>query len=72
MKLRRFPFPEKAGALVVEDVITTGGSVQEVGNFLVNGGARWLATACIVNRSGGKHILPHEPLSLWNVSFPVY
>ena len=38
MKLRRFPFPEKAGALVVEDVITTGGSVQEVGDFLLNGG----------------------------------
>lgn len=72
MRLRRFPFPEKAGVVVVEDVITTGGSVEEVGTLMEEKGAKWLATACIVNRSGGKHILPHDPLSLWNLSFPVY
>jgi orotate phosphoribosyltransferase len=72
MSLRRFPFPEKAKVVVVEDVITTGGSVKEVGELMEEHGSQWVATACIVDRSGGKHILSHEPLSLWNVSFPVY
>lgn len=71
-KLRRFPFPKGKRALVVEDVITTGGSSAEVGGVVEREGGIWVHTACIVDRSGGKHSLPHEPTSLLKVSFPNY
>ncbi len=73
MKLRRFPFFEGKRAVVVEDVITTGGSVLEVGTLLQEKGAEWLATACIVDRSAGKRlVLKEPPISLCKVSFPVF
>ena len=34
MKVRRFEFPENSSAVVVEDVITTGGSTMEAGKVL--------------------------------------
>jgi orotate phosphoribosyltransferase len=41
-------------AVVVEDVITTGGSTQEVIDVLRAAGARVLAAGSIIDRSGGK------------------
>ncbi len=72
MVLRRFPHPGRVRALVVEDVITTGGSVKEVGEHLEQGGAEWVGTAAIVDRSQGKQVLPHELVALVRASFPVY
>jgi orotate phosphoribosyltransferase len=55
MTLRR-GFEVTAGetAVVVEDVITTGGSTREVIALLQDGGARVLAAGSIIDRSGGK------------------
>lgn len=55
MTLRR-GFEVKAGecAVVVEDVITTGGSTGEVVRLLENAGAVVLAAGSIVDRSGGR------------------
>ncbi|EFC92319.1 orotate phosphoribosyltransferase [Dethiosulfovibrio peptidovorans DSM 11002] len=72
MSLRRFPVPVGERFVVVEDVITTGGSAAEVGRCLSEAGCEWVDTACIVDRSGGKHCFDKDPLSLWKVSFPVY
>lgn len=72
MKLRRFPVPDEKNFVVVEDVITTGGSAAEVGKHMTELGAQWVDTACIVNRSGGKHVFEKDPVSLWETSFPVY
>lgn len=72
MRLRRFPEPGKKRVLVVEDVITTGSSVKEVGESLLDSGADWISTACIVDRSKGKHVLGQDPFALLQVSFPVY
>ena len=72
MKCRRFEFPENSSAIVVEDVITTGGSTMEVGKVLQDNGVVWCGTGVIVNRSGGKHELPHQPASLWDVNFEVW
>lgn len=72
MKMRRFDFPENSSAVVVEDVITTGGSTLEVGKVLEEVGVRWLGTGVIVNRSGGKHVLPHAPHSLWETHFETW
>lgn len=70
MKLRRFPKPPKIRFLVIEDVITTGGSAMEVGTLISETGASWVGTGCIVDRSSGKAPFPHVLHSLWKASFP--
>lgn len=72
MKLRRFPHPGRRRAVVVEDVITTGTSSREVGEYIAQGGANWVGTACIVDRSSGKAVFPTPLFSLWRVSFQTY
>lgn len=55
MKLRRgFKIPKGARVLVVEDVITTGGSVQEVIDVVKEEGGEVVGVAVIVDRTGGK------------------
>ena len=55
MLLRRgFTIDPGQTAVVVEDVITTGGSTQEVIELLHGAGARVLAAGSIIDRSGGK------------------
>jgi orotate phosphoribosyltransferase len=54
MALRRgFHVPPGETAVVVEDVITTGGSTQDVIDLLSAGGARVVAAGSIIDRSGG-------------------
>lgn len=55
MTLRRgFSIEKGANAVVVEDVVTTGGSVKEVIALLQNMGVQVKAVASIVDRSNGK------------------
>jgi orotate phosphoribosyltransferase len=55
MILRRgFALQPGEAAVVVEDVITTGGSTREVVDILKASGARSLAAGSIIDRSGGK------------------
>src|SRR5512136_817241 len=55
MTLRRgFTAGASASAVVVEDVVTTGGSTREVVELLSAAGARVLAAASIIDRSGGQ------------------
>ena len=55
MTLRRgFEVTPGETAVVVEDVITTGGSTREVIESLREHGARVLAAGSIIDRSGGK------------------
>ncbi|MBO8168147.1 MAG: orotate phosphoribosyltransferase [Thermoanaerobacteraceae bacterium] len=55
MTLRRgFAIKPGSRVLVVEDVITTGGSVQEVIDLVRNAGGHPAAVAVLVNRSRGK------------------
>jgi orotate phosphoribosyltransferase len=72
MTLRRFPHPGKKRFVAVEDVVTTGGSVREVGEAVAAGGAEWVGTGCIVDRSAGKASFPHSLASLMATTFPVY
>lgn len=54
MALRRgFQMAEGEAAVVVEDVITTGGSTREVIELLRAQGARVLAAGSLIDRSGG-------------------
>ena len=72
MKLRRFPMPVGKTFVAVEDVVTTGGSVKETAEHLVAGGAKWVGTACIVDRSGGNQKVDPNLVSLFKVSFATY
>jgi orotate phosphoribosyltransferase len=54
MTLRRgFQLSRGQRVLVVEDVITTGGSVKEVLDMVTEHGAVPVAAGCLVDRSGG-------------------
>jgi orotate phosphoribosyltransferase len=55
MTLRRgFEVSPGERAVIVEDVITTGGSTREVAEVLASLGARVLAAGSIIDRSNGK------------------
>jgi orotate phosphoribosyltransferase len=55
MTLRRgFSIEPGAKVLVVEDVITTGGSVREVAELIVAQGGKVAGIGVLVDRSGGK------------------
>jgi orotate phosphoribosyltransferase len=55
MSLRRgFSVETGTTAVVIEDVVTTGGSTREVVELLAAAGAQVLAAGSIIDRSGGK------------------
>ena len=55
MSLRRgFTIEPGSKVLVVEDVVTTGGSVKEVMELVRNNGGEVIGVGSIVDRSGGK------------------
>ena len=47
-------FVDRGYAVVVEDVVTTGGSTREVVDLLRAAGARVLSAGSIIDRSGGS------------------
>ena len=73
MTLRRgFELRPGQRVLVVEDVITTGGSVKEVLALVEEQGAEAVAVAVIVDRSGGRADFGVPVHSLVEVSLPAY
>jgi orotate phosphoribosyltransferase len=55
MSLRRgFQVMPGEAAIVIEDVITTGGSTREVVAVLKDGGANVIAVGSLIDRSGGQ------------------
>jgi orotate phosphoribosyltransferase len=73
MCLRR-GFTIEAGkrALIVEDVITTGGSTKEVIEIVRAAGAIPVAAGSIIDRSGGKAELGIPRVALETLSVPAY
>jgi orotate phosphoribosyltransferase len=74
MTLRRgFAIPAGARVVVVEDVVTTGGSTREVMGVVEGQGGQVVGVGCIVNRSGSEN--PFVPLpfaALLQVDIPTY
>jgi orotate phosphoribosyltransferase len=69
MTLRRgFSVQPQERTLVVEDVITTGGSTRETIEALRGSGAEVVAAASIIDRSGGKADLGVSRVSLATLS----
>ena len=55
MTLRRgFEITPESNVLVIEDVITTGGSVNEIIELVRDSGAKVVGVGVLVDRSGGK------------------
>jgi orotate phosphoribosyltransferase len=73
MALRRgFALEPGDPVVVVEDVITTGGSTREVMEVVRGAGARVVAVGSIVDRSGGKAALEVPYRSLLELEVPSY
>jgi orotate phosphoribosyltransferase len=73
MTLRRgFSLGAGDTVVVVEDVVTTGGSTREVMDAVRGRGAAVLAAAALVDRSGGQAGLPVPLRSLLQVDVPTW
>jgi len=73
MVLRRgFSLKKSEKVLVVEDVITTGKSTQEVVKLVKEHGAKLVAVAAIVDRSGGGAIFDAALFSLLKIGITTY
>jgi orotate phosphoribosyltransferase len=73
LTLRRgFTLSERDRVLVVEDVLTTGGSTRETMETAKAAGAQVVGAASIVNRSGGAATFDVPLESLLEYSLPTY
>jgi orotate phosphoribosyltransferase len=74
MKLRRgFKIPKGARVLIVEDVITTGGSAKELVNIVKLSRAKLIGVACLVDRSNNKvRFQKKKPASLLEIKVNNY
>lgn len=72
---REFTIKPKEKTLVVEDVITTGGSAQEVVDIVRNQGGKLIGVVSLVDRSGGQNwskIFGVKFNSLLKLTLPLY
>jgi len=73
MMLRRgFSIAPGERAVVVEDVITTGGSTHDVVETLAASGGRVLAAGSIVDRSGGQAVVGVPRVALLTMQVEAY
>ena len=71
MRLRRgFQLQREERCLVVEDVITTGGSTREVIRLLEAAGGAIVGVGALIDRSGGVAQLPVKAAALASLSVP--
>lgn len=73
MELRRgFEIKPEENILIIEDVVTTGGSVKEVIQVVDSFGANLVGVGSIIDRSGGKNPFPCLYRSLIQVNIETY
>ncbi|MDZ7315376.1 MAG: orotate phosphoribosyltransferase [candidate division KSB1 bacterium] len=73
MSLRRgFELKHDERVLVVEDVVTTGGSVQEILELVQGAGAEAVGVGFIVDRSNGKRLFDVPAFSVFRMDVVVY
>jgi orotate phosphoribosyltransferase len=73
MTLRRgFQVTPGTKVVVIEDVVTTGGSTREVIDLFRAGGAEPVAAGCIIDRSGGKADVGVPKVALWTMDVTTY
>jgi len=69
---RGFTLSREDRVLVVEDVVTTGGSVMEVANLAEAQGAKVVGIGCMVDRRADKSPLAHDLRSLLKLEFKTW
>ncbi len=73
LRLRRgFSIEPGELAVVVEDVITTGGSTLETMEVVKSHGGKVLGALSVIDRSGGKAALDTRYHSLWTLNIPTF
>ena len=73
MSMRRgFEIKANEKVLIVEDVITTGGSVKEVMNLVIDLGGSIVGVGVIVDRSNGEVVLHDNQLSIASLKVNSY
>jgi orotate phosphoribosyltransferase len=72
MLRRGFSLQRGEKVLVVEDVVTTGGSTQETIDVARSAGAKVVGAAAIIDRSGGKQRIDVPFHALATISLPTY
>ena len=73
MRLRRgFGLAPGERCLVVEDVITTGGSTREVIKVVEDGQGVLVGVAALIDRSGGTATFPAKKTALATLTVPTY
>jgi orotate phosphoribosyltransferase len=73
LQLRRgFTLEKGEPVLVVEDVVTTGGSTRETMEVARRAGAEVIGAASIIDRSDGRHGIDVPYVALATVSLPTY
>lgn len=72
-KLRRgFALEPRERVLLVEDVLTTGGSILELAALVESLGATVAGLGCLVDRRGKDRALPHPLIALATVEVPAW
>ena len=69
---RGFPLKKGMRVLMVEDIVTTGVSSRECIATIRSTGARVVAAACLIDRSGGKARVGVKLISLAQIDIPAY
>ena len=69
---RGFEIPPGAACVVVEDVVTTGGSVRECIAAVREAGGRVVLAAALVDRSGGRADVGVQLVALLEIDAPHY
>ena len=73
MELKRgFEIAEGERVLMVEDVITTGGTLMELTDFITDRGGEVAGIFVMVNRSGKSEVAGIPVVSCMQVEFPIY
>jgi orotate phosphoribosyltransferase len=72
MLRRGFTLGESDRVLVVEDVVTTGGSTRETMQVATTAGGRVVGAASIVDRSGGRAEFAVPLHALLTIDLPTY
>ena len=73
LTLRRgFSIDSNEAALILEDVITTGGTVKELAEMVEGTGAYVVGMASIVDRTGGNHKLDYPLFSVYENKMVAY
>ena len=72
MRIKRFDLGHGEKVIVVEDVVTTGGSLEETARLAEDAGAEVLAVGCLIDRIGASRKLTRELHSAYQVEVVTY